>query len=111
MLPTKEKSMDMQNRWGLRGPARAPRGLSPEEAAADYKLGLSRREEWRKKKSEAASAPAPTPEEKKEAERRAKFANAIARAELGRAYWDERLQRGAGGAGKKRNGTGPKRRS
>jgi hypothetical protein len=118
MLPTKENSMNMQNRWGLRGPARAPRGLSPEKAAASYKLGLLWREEWQKEKLEAASAPKRTPQPTtppragvEEVERRVKFAKAIARAELGRAYWDERLQRGARHTGKKSTGRNPKNRT
>jgi hypothetical protein len=61
---------------------------SAEELAAVRRLGFNRRAEWR---AELAAAVAPVPAvEDEAARRRAQFAAAVARAELGRFYWDGR---------------------
>jgi hypothetical protein len=72
----------------------------PVAITAAYELALKWREEWRAEK--AAAAPALTPNSEapsrpngNDAKHRVKFAKGIARAELGRAYWDERLHRNA----------------
>ncbi len=88
--------MNIHDRRGSRSPGRASLGLSPQV----YELALIWREEWR---AEKTAAPVPTrarpagdfTARAREAKRQAKFAQAIARIEFGRAYWDERLQREA----------------
>jgi hypothetical protein len=84
-----------------RGDSLARRRPLLEQHAASHELALKWREEWRAEKSvaslppaetQAASAPKPAADQR---QHRAKFAQAIARLELGRNYWDERRQRGA----------------
>jgi hypothetical protein len=85
---------------GSRGNSPAKRRLLPEQNAASHELALKWREEWRAGKSAASRQPADmpaaaTPKPGGDArQHRAKFAQAIARLEFGRGYWDERLQRG-----------------
>ena len=89
--------MNIHDRRGPRSPGRASLGLSP---AQTYALALKWRAEWRAEKTAAPVPPRARPAGGSiagsgEAKRRAKFAQAIARTEFGRAYWDERLQGGA----------------
>jgi hypothetical protein len=96
--------MNIYERRDARGGRRATMRLLPEQAAAAYRLGAAWREEWRAIKAEEAkkatevkttlkqvspSRQGPTHDE---ASRRAKFAEEIARSELGRDYWDKRRQ-------------------
>jgi hypothetical protein len=98
--------MHSHNGRGSRGTAPAKRRLLPEQTAANtaanHGLALKWREEWRTGKAAAPSQPAgikaiaaPKPAEDQR-KRRAKFAEAIARLEFGRSYWDERRQREVG---------------
>jgi hypothetical protein len=85
-----------------RGPRRfgAIRKPSVEELAAERRLGLALREEWRAEKADqtetvigsAAGASKPARRAGKSA-RAASFAEGIARAEFGRFYWNGRLER------------------
>jgi hypothetical protein len=83
-----------------RGNRLAKRRLLLEQNAANHELALKWREEWRVEKSAALLPPAdiqavPAPKSRGGQRRhRAKFAQAIARLEFGRGYWNERLQRG-----------------
>jgi hypothetical protein len=83
---------------GSRGNSPAKRRLLPEQNAARHELALKWREEWRAGKSAASLQPADAqaaPALKSgedQRQHRAKFAQAIARLEFGRGYWDERLQ-------------------
>jgi hypothetical protein len=98
--PTKEKEMSMQDRRRpLRGraepePANKP---SAEELAARHKLALLWRDEWRAKTPVGMEPPAqPALSVRKPAEHETSivagtFAAAIARAEFGRFYWNEKL--------------------
>ena len=86
--------MDFQNgRWS-RGRRRASPQLRPEECNAAYRFALIWREEWRAERKKNTTEPViverPIGDEKKH---RARFAAAIARAEFGRNYWDERRAR------------------
>jgi hypothetical protein len=94
----------MHDRRGSPGLRRAKVAPHPEQSEADYRLALKWREEWRQDKQaaefqrESPMAPAKPVSPKDDGARRTKFAKAIARAELGRAYWDERRERGPGNA-------------
>ena len=72
--------------------------LSPEQERAAHRLGTEWRAEWLAEKAKAAKTvtkqkePAHPRVEADNAAQRAKFAEAIARAEFGRAYWDARRQ-------------------
>jgi len=81
------------------GSRRAEPALSSEEIEAQYRAAARReiwaiisREIWR---AEMAARRASPPQPFDEGERRKAFAKAIARLELGRAYWDEKLAGGA----------------
>ena len=73
--------------------------LTPEEAEAQFHRALIWREAWRAEKARAAAPmvrggvaePAVRPDDQA---RRARFAESVARAAFGRAYWDERKERG-----------------
>jgi hypothetical protein len=85
---------------GSRGHRRAKPQSLPEANTAAYKLALKWRDEWRAEKTATVAALTPTSVPRShpnadDAKHRAKFAKGIARAELGRAYWDERLHRNA----------------
>jgi hypothetical protein len=86
---------------GSRGNSPAKRRLLPEQTAASHELALKWRDEWRAGKSAASLLSADTPAAPApkasldQRQHRAKFAQAIARLEFGRGYWDERLQRAA----------------
>jgi hypothetical protein len=109
--------MHPNNGRGSRGNSPAKRRLPPEQTAASFELALKWRDEWRAGKSAASlqtadtkvdTAPKPGVDQSKH---RAQFAQAIARIEFGRNYWDERLQRGtkkpvAGSPKPVRNGGG-----
>jgi hypothetical protein len=77
-----------------------PRKLSAEELAAERRLGLIWREEWRAEKAHqsasangsAVGASKHSPAAGKSASSR-RFAEGIARAELGRFYWNAKLER------------------
>ena len=74
--------------------------LSPQEAEARFHRALVWREAWRAEKARAAGEPvrrevAKAAREPDDKARRARFAEGVARAEFGRAYWDERKARGA----------------
>jgi len=66
--------------------------ISAEEAA--HRLGVTWREEWRTEQAKIAktklAGKEPQLKERDEEDRRARFAEGIARAEFGRAYWDKR---------------------
>jgi hypothetical protein len=89
--------MHTSNGRGSRGNSLARRRPSPEQTDALHELALKWRNEWRAGKLAASSPevepkgdPAPVDGQSKH---RAQFAQAIARLEFGRNYWDERLQR------------------
>ncbi len=80
------------------GSRRAEPALSSEEIEAKFQAAVRReiwtlisREIWR---TEMAARRASPPRSLDESDRRRAFAKAIARLELGRAYWDERLAAG-----------------
>lgn len=90
--------MHTSNGRGSRGNSPAKRRSSPEQTAALHELALKWRGEWRAGKSavsvaevEAKGDPPPVDGQ---AKHRAQFAQAIARLEFGRNYWDESLQCG-----------------
>jgi hypothetical protein len=92
--------MRLQNRPGWRAPRRTLDQRSPEEIAAALSRALSWRQQWRDEMAAGRAgsetkAPEPArqpdrPASQQDAGRLAKFAEAIARAEFGRAYWDKR---------------------
>jgi hypothetical protein len=89
--------MHTSNGRGSRGNAPAKRRPSPEQTAVLHELALKWRNEWRAGKL-AASLPEVEPKGDPapvngQARHRAQFAQAIARLEFGRNYWDGRLQR------------------
>jgi hypothetical protein len=92
--------MHTRNGLGSRGNSPAKRQLLPEQTAASLELALKWRDEWRASKSAACSQAAEIKVDAApqhggdQSKRRAQFAQAIARLEFGRSYWDERLQRG-----------------
>jgi len=108
VLPAREKTMNLQNFRGWRSRGCADPGRSPEEAARNFGLALRWREKWRAEMAGNAAEPAPARlaadgrSDREAAARRARFAQAIARAELKRAYWDARLEAGARDGGKPR---------
>jgi hypothetical protein len=90
------------------GSSRAEPALSSEEIEAKFQAAVRReiwallsREIWR---AEMAARRASPPRPLDETERRKAFAKAIARLELGRAYWDERLAAFTPSAPKRRPG-------
>jgi hypothetical protein len=90
--------MNIHHGRGSRDRNRAIPQLPTEQTAAFQLLARKWREDWRAEK--AASGPAlkpsfapPSRPTGSDPKHRADFAKAIARAEFGRAYWDERLQR------------------
>jgi len=88
--------MNFYDRGGSRGHRHARVPARPQDQAAAFRLALEWREAWRAEKEKAAADAVGTekPGSQEEEKRRARFAAAIARAELGRAYWDERRHRG-----------------
>lgn len=92
--------MNVHNRRGGRHGHRARVILSREQGSAQYRLGLIWREEWRTAKAKAEEGALAETQSARpitgndDASRQTKFAERIARAELGRAYWDERKERG-----------------
>ena len=94
--------MNVHDNSGSRGGRRAKPLLSPEQIEANYRAALRWREEFRAEKAGGMlrapapkSSPRPARRERDAGADRATFAKGIARLEFGRAYWDERLQRGA----------------
>jgi hypothetical protein len=92
---------------GLRGTRHVTIVYPPERVAADTRLALIWRAQFR---AEKANSPTPTTTTDvatraktggTERQRRMEFAKGIARLELGRAYWDEKLN---GDAANKRSG-------
>ena len=63
------------------------------DRTAIVELGLSRLEEWRASKTLSKPAARSFNPSGDKSRHRSNFAKAMARAEFGRAYWDERLQR------------------
>jgi hypothetical protein len=87
------------NDRGSRGPRLAKRLRLPLDKPLDLACALFWREQRRKAVAKQAPPPAKAAQTRAEVNghdraRRAKFAENIARAEFGRAYWDERRQRG-----------------
>jgi hypothetical protein len=92
--------VNIHGNCGSRGHRRAKPQSLPGTNTATYELALKWRDEWRAEKAAAVAAPTPTSVPRSrpngdDAKHRASFAKGIARAELGRAYWDERLHRNA----------------
>ena len=89
--------MNLHDRRGGRGISGARNEFSPERAARALREALQWREEWRAEMAERAArrqtqvAVYSSANRNSDAAQRRKFAEAIARAELGRAYWDRRL--------------------
>jgi hypothetical protein len=83
-----------------RGPRHVKPPLPGEQIAAETRLALQWRAEFRAEtagpppRAALAETAAPKSQGDDETKRRIKFAKAIARVELGRNYWDERLQQG-----------------
>lgn len=93
---------------GLRGMCRVEIAWPPEQIVANTKLALIWRAQLRAEKANhptpttTIDVAAPAKTGGTERQRRIEFAKGIARLELGRAYWDEKLHRDA--AKKKQNG-------
>jgi hypothetical protein len=87
--------MNLYNGRGAHGRHRAKPQARPELHEAVCRLGLKWLEEWRAQRKDNATEPIATkgPMKDDEKKRRARFAAAIARAEFGRNYWDERRNR------------------
>jgi hypothetical protein len=83
---------------GSRATSRAKIACSPEQIVADTRLALIWRAQLRAEKASHSTVPVdvatPAKAGRTERQRRTDFAKGIARLELGRAYWDEKLHQG-----------------
>ncbi len=83
--------MKFREHCGRRGRARDRAELSPERADKDFQEALKWRDKLRAEMAGCAGAVNKRSGRNVEDDPRTKFAEAIARAEFGRAYWDKRL--------------------
>ena len=115
--------MRFRNRPEWRAPRRTMDQRSPEEIAAALGRALTWRQQWRDEmaaghagigkaiETEAQKLPAQPerPASHQDAKRLAQFAEAIARAEFGRAYWDKHRDGASQGRDRHRGGKSGKR--